>query len=93
MALGGAPGIYALACDTDGTDGGSGAVTDPAGAIVTPATLSRASALGRDAAIFLANNGATDFFEPLGDLVVSGPTQTNVNDFRVILVEPKGFNS
>ncbi len=88
IALRGAPGIYALAGDTDGTDGGGGDASDPAGAIVTPETLLRAQMSGRDAAIFLANNDSTGFFEPLQDLVQCGPTQTNVNDFRAILVEP-----
>ncbi len=89
LALQGAPGIYALAGDTDGTDGGGGDASDPAGAIVTPDTLARARMSGRDAAIFLANNDSTGFFEPLQDLVQCGPTQTNVNDFRAILVEPQ----
>ncbi len=88
LALGGAPGIHALAADTDGTDGGSGAADDPAGAIISPTTLARAASIGRDAATFLENNNSTAFFESLGDLLVSGPTQTNVNDFRAILVEP-----
>ncbi len=88
LGLGGAPGIAALAADTDGIDGGSGAATDPAGARVLPETLARAQALGNDAAVFLANNDSTAFFRALGDLVECGPTQTNVNDFRVILVDP-----
>ena len=88
VGLDGAPGITALACDTDGIDGGSGAATDPAGALVFPETLARARALGNDAAAFLANNDSTAFFRALGDLVECGPTQTNVNDFRVILVDP-----
>ena len=88
LALAGAPGIHALAADTDGVDGGSGEATDPAGALVTPDTLARAEALDRNAANFLANNDSTAFFAALGDLVRCGPTQTNVNDFRAILVDP-----
>jgi glycerate 2-kinase len=88
LELNGAAGIVALACDTDGIDGGSGAATDPAGAMVFPETVARAMALGNDAAAFLSNNDSTAFFRALGDLVECGPTQTNVNDFRVILVDP-----
>ncbi len=88
-ALAGAPGICAIAGDTDGADGGGGAASDPAGATVTSTTLSRARELGLDPAGFLANNDATTFFEGLGDLVVTGPTLTNVNDLRVILVDPQ----
>jgi hydroxypyruvate reductase len=85
LALAGAEGICALAADTDGIDGGSGAVTDPAGAIVDPGTLARARHL--EAQKFLDNNDATSFFEAAGGLIVRGPTHTNVNDFRVILVD------
>jgi hydroxypyruvate reductase len=88
QVLDGASGITALAADTDGIDGGSGAATDPTGAMVFPDTLVRAEALGRDAATSLADNASTDFFGAIGDLVEVGPTQTNVNDFRVILVDP-----
>jgi glycerate 2-kinase len=88
IGLGGAPGISALACDTDGIDGGGGAASDPAGALVFPDTLSRALALDMNASQCLANNNSTAFFRRLGDLVDCGPTQTNVNDFRVILVDP-----
>ena len=87
IALGGAPGIAALAGDTDGTDGGAGSPDDPAGARIDPATLSRAKALGLDPAAFLADNDSTGFFERLGDLVSTGPTCTNVNDFRAIVIE------
>ncbi len=86
--LNGAPGITALAADTDGTDGGGGDAADPAGAMAGPYTLARASAIGRDAATFLNNNDSTGFFGSIGDLVQCGPTQTNVNDIRAILVEP-----
>ena len=82
IALGGEPGIHALACDTDGIDG----TEDAAGAIVTPDTLARARALELDPATSLAENNAYGFFAALGDLVVTGPTLTNVNDFRAILV-------
>ena len=88
LALDGTPGIAALAADTDGIDGGSGEANDPAGAIVGPDTLSRARGKGLDAATFLANNDSTGFFHAMGDLVTSGPTRTNVNDFRVILIDP-----
>ena len=88
IALGGAAGISALAGDTDGTDGGGGNADDPAGAMVMPDTLSRAAAANLNAAKFLANNDSTRFFRTIGDLVECGPTQTNVNDFRVILVDP-----
>jgi hydroxypyruvate reductase len=88
LALQGHPGISALAGDTDGTDGGGGLASDPAGALLLPDTLARAQALGLDAAAFLADNDSTAFFEKIGDLLTPGPTLTNVNDCRVILVEP-----
>jgi glycerate 2-kinase len=88
IALDGATGIAALAGDTDGTDGGAGEATDPAGAIVTATTLSRARALKIDPAAYLADNNSTGFFEKLGDLLTPGPTLTNVNDCRVILIDP-----
>ena len=88
IALNGAEGINALAGDTDGTDGGGGNAADPAGALVLPDTLARAVAANLNAAKILANNDSTRFFRDLGDLVECGPTQTNVNDFRVILVDP-----
>jgi glycerate 2-kinase len=80
------PGIAAVAGDTDGTDGGSGSPDDPAGAFVDDTTLVRARRLGLDPAAFLAENDSTGFFERLGDLLQPGPTFTNVNDFRAILV-------
>ena len=86
LALDGAPGIAALAGDTDGTDGGGGDATDPAGALVDPTTLARARAAGLDAAALLADNDSTQFFAELGDLLVTGPTRTNVNDCRICLV-------
>jgi glycerate 2-kinase len=87
LKLGGAPGIAALAGDTDGADGGAGAADDPAGAIIDATTIGRATALGLDLAAFLADNDSTGFFSRLGDLVETGPTHTNVNDFRAILVD------
>jgi hydroxypyruvate reductase len=86
-ALNGAGGIAALAADTDGTDGGGGDASDPAGAYIDPTTLVRARSLGQDPAAFLADNDSTGFFTGLGDLVNPGPTYTNVNDFRAILVD------
>ena len=88
IALDGADGIYGIACDTDGTDGGVGKADDPAGAVVLPDSVKRARDIGVDAVTFLQNNDSTGFFRELGDLVMPGPTQTNVNDFRVILVDP-----
>jgi len=83
IALDAAPGIAALACDTDGIDG----TEDAAGAMVFPDTLQRATALGLDPKAYLARNDAYLFFNRLGDLVFTGPTLTNVNDFRVILID------
>jgi glycerate 2-kinase len=82
LDLNGLPGVYALACDTDGIDGSE----DNAGARLTPESLSRATALGLDPRALLLNNDAYGFFDRLGDLIVTGPTRTNVNDYRVILV-------
>ncbi|MBA3476983.1 MAG: glycerate kinase [Lautropia sp.] len=82
IALDGEPGVYLLAADTDGIDG----IDDNAGGIVTPDTLARARALGLTATEFLDRNDARTFFEKLDDLVVTGPTYTNVNDFRAVLV-------
>jgi hydroxypyruvate reductase len=87
LALAGNDRIAAIACDTDGADGASGSDgTDVAGAIVGPDTLERAAARGLDGERCLAENDAGGFFETLGDAVVTGPTRTNVNDFRAILV-------
>ncbi|MDF2117557.1 glycerate kinase [Roseiarcaceae bacterium H3SJ34-1] len=83
IALKGQAGMHALAGDTDGIDG----VEDSAGAMIGPDTLSRAAALGLDPAAYLENNDAWSFFSSLGDLVVTGPTLTNVNDFRCLIVE------
>ena len=87
LALDGATGIAALAADTDGTDGGAGLATDPAGAVVDATTLARAALLGLDPRASLARNDSTSFFAALGDLVAPGPTFTNVNDLRVVLVD------
>jgi len=87
IGLDGAPGIAALAGDTDGTDGGAGSPDDPAGAVIDQTTLPRARSLGLDPAHFLSDNDSTGFFSRLGDLVETGPTWTNVNDFRAIVVD------
>src|ERR1700688_1445018 len=87
MALDGLPAVAALAADTDGTDGGVGEASDPAGALLDGQTVARAQALGLDPAAFLADNNSTGFFAALGDLLVPGPTYTNVNDFRAIVVD------
>ncbi len=81
LALGDLP-AWAIACDTDGIDGSE----DNAGALLTPDTLSRARALKIDAAGHLADHDSHGFFAALGDLVVTGPTRTNVNDYRALLV-------
>ncbi|MBL0010495.1 MAG: glycerate kinase [Nitrosomonas sp.] len=82
IELAGLKEIYALACDTDGLDG----TENNAGAIVSPDSLIRAKKLGLNAASFLINNDAYSFFEQLNDLVITGPTYTNVNDYRAILI-------
>lgn len=83
IELDGAPGIHAIACDTDGIDG----TEDNAGAILSPDTITRARRLGLDARAMLDSNDAYGFFNALGDLVVTGPTRTNVNDLRAVLIE------
>jgi glycerate 2-kinase len=82
IALDGVDGISALACDTDGIDG----TEDNAGAILYPDSLARAAARGISAGGALADNDGYGFFAALGDLVMTGPTLTNVNDFRAVLV-------
>lgn len=82
LALDDLDGIWAIACDTDGIDG----TEDNAGAIWTPATLTRGKAKGFDPRAYLEANDAYGFFSALGDLVVTGPTRTNVNDFRLVLI-------
>ena len=84
LALDGHPAIHALAADTDGVDGNA----EIAGALVAPDSLARAAELGLNARDALENNDAHGFFSALGDSVVTGPTFTNVNDFRALLVEP-----
>lgn len=82
VALDGHPGIHAIAGDTDGIDG----TEDNAGCILTPDTLERARRAGLNAKAELANNNGYGFFQAIGDLIVTGPTRTNVNDFRAILI-------
>ena len=84
LALEGAAGIRAIACDTDGVDGAA----EVAGATIGPDTLARALLARRDAGQALADNDAHSFFAAIGDQVVTGPTLTNVNDFRAILIRP-----
>lgn len=81
-ALDGLEGVFALAADTDGIDGSE----DNAGAFVTPSTLARAAKAGANANQYLASNDAYSFFSQTGDLLMTGPTLTNVNDFRAILI-------
>lgn len=83
LALDRAPGVHSIACDTDGVDGAA----EIAGALVTPDTLTQAGALGADPDRALVANDSHSFFGQLGDQVVTGPTLTNVNDFRAILVQ------
>jgi glycerate 2-kinase len=81
------PGISALAADTDGADGGAGSASDPAGAMIDQTTFAKMKSLGLDPKAYLDNNDATAFFAATGDLLLTGPTLTNVNDVRVILAE------
>jgi glycerate 2-kinase len=87
VALDGTKGISALAADTDGTDGGAGSASDPAGAFADGGTAGRAKTAGLDPAASLADNNSTGFFAALDDLLMTGPTFTNVNDFRAIVVD------
>lgn len=82
MHLQGEPGVHAIACDTDGIDG----TEDNAGAVLAPDTLARARILGLDATQFSQHDDSYSFFAALDDLVMTGPTRTNVNDYRVILI-------
>lgn len=82
VALDGHPRMHAIACDTDGIDG----TEDNAGALLTPDSLARAAQQGVKAKDFLANNDGYSFFSKIDDLIVSGPTLTNVNDFRAIII-------
>ena len=83
VALDGLAGVHALAADTDGVDG----VEEIAGATLSPDTLARAWALGLNPRTSLDNNDGHGFFQALGDSVVTGPTLTNVNDFRAIVID------
>jgi hydroxypyruvate reductase len=85
--LSGTRGIAALAADTDGADGGAGSAGDPAGAMIDRDTFAVMRSRGLDPAAYLAANDATTFFEATGDLLVTGPTLTNVNDIRTILID------
>ena len=84
LALDSTSDIHAIACDTDGVDGAA----EVAGAVIGPDTLAKARSAGCDPTQALAENNAHGFFETIGDQVVTGPTLTNVNDFRAILIEP-----
>ena len=81
--LDGCPGVFAIACDSDGIDGSE----ENAGAVIHPDTLRRAALSGLDAKLSLSENDSYGFFSILGDTIVTGPTLTNVNDFRAILIE------
>jgi hydroxypyruvate reductase len=83
IALDGLPNIHALAGDTDGIDGSE----DNAGALIYPDTLKRAAKAGVNAKAMLADNDPWTFFSRIGDLLITGPTLTNVNDFRAVLIE------
>src|SRR5262249_24647548 len=87
IALDGMPAVAAIAADTDGTDGGAGSPLDPAGALIDGGSIARAKTNGLDPAAFLTENNSSVFFEALGDLLAPGPTYTNVNDFRAIIVD------
>ena len=82
VALAGAPGIWAVAGDTDGIDG----TEDAAGALITPDTLARARAKNLDPRAILAAHDSYSLFDKIGDLIRTGPTLTNVNDIRAILI-------
>ncbi|MFY7906463.1 MAG: MOFRL family protein, partial [Burkholderiaceae bacterium] len=82
LALQGQEGIHAIACDTDGIDG----VEDNAGGLIDPNSLRRAGKLGLNPQALLDNNDAYAFLSALGDLITTGPTRTNVNDFRALLI-------
>ena len=84
VTLNGHPGIHALACDTDGVDGAA----EVAGAVIGPDMPQRAAKAGRDMTAALTDNDAHGFFAQTGNQVVTGPTLTNVNDFRAFLILP-----
>ena len=83
VELGGSTGVFALVADTDGIDGSE----DNAGVLAGPQTMARAESIALDAKAYLANNDAYSFFKALDQLVITGPTLTNVNDFRAILID------
>ena len=83
IALNGMPGVHAIAGDTDRVDG----IEEIAGAVIGPDTIAKAHALGISPREYLSDNDGHSFFESLGDQVITGPTLTNVNDFRAILIE------
>ena len=85
LKLRGAEGIFSLAADTDGIDGNG----ENAGAFITPDTLKNAALNSIDALDYLRQNNSAAFFQKLNDLFITGPTHTNVNDFRAILILPK----
>jgi glycerate 2-kinase len=85
--LGNTSGVSVLAADTDGADGGAGSAADPAGAMIDQATFEKMKSLGLNANAYLDNNDASAFFAATGDLLLTGPTLTNVNDIRAILVD------
>jgi glycerate 2-kinase len=85
IGLAGAKDLVALAADTDGTDGGGGLASDPAGAFIDSETIARAQKAGIDAKQCLENNDSTRFFEAAGGLFAPGPTLTNANDLRIVL--------
>ncbi|NQU72936.1 MAG: glycerate kinase, partial [Rhodospirillales bacterium] len=86
IALDGCADIHAIACDTDGIDGDG----DAAGALISPHTLTRAAAAGMDPRAMLDRHDSYGFFNKLGDHVITGPTRTNVNDFRAVLIGTGG---
>ena len=88
IALDGCADIHAIACDTDGIDGDG----DAAGALISPQTLTRAAAAGMDPRAMLDRHDSYGFFNKLGDHVITGPTRTNVNDFRAVLIGTGGSN-
>ena len=83
MDLGEGHNVHALACDTDGIDG----CMDNAGAIISSNTIKRAEEEGVSPKKFLANNDSYKFFKKLDDLIITGPTHTNVNDYRAIIIK------
>ena len=86
MALDGMPAVAAIAADTDGTDGGAGSPLDPAGALIDGGSIARVQQAACVRTL-LTDNNSSAFFEALGDLSAAGPTYTNVNDFRAIIVD------